>query len=57
MSVIDKLKDVVGMDDESTSETHYRCPECERDFTSYKSPDRSFCTECMNQEVEVVEQY
>jgi protein-arginine kinase activator protein McsA len=56
MSIMDKLKDVVGMNDESTSKTHYRCPECERDFTSYKRPDRSFCTECMNQDVEVLEQ-
>jgi len=56
MSIIDKLKGVVDMDDGSTSETRYRCPDCETEFTSYKSPDRSFCTECMNQDVEVVEE-
>lgn len=57
MAVIQKIKSLVGVDGAGASrQSRYRCPECETEFDSYKQEGRAFCTECMNKDVELVEE-
>jgi DNA-directed RNA polymerase subunit M/transcription elongation factor TFIIS len=54
MSVVGKLESAIGLDDDPTDErTRFRCPDCGNEFESYKDPQRAFCDECMNENVEV----
>ncbi len=56
MSIIQKVKSAVGMDTaDTTTEKRYHCPECDSDFTSFKTEERAICVECMNGQVEKVE--
>ncbi|MEF8791307.1 MAG: hypothetical protein V5A61_14375 [Haloarculaceae archaeon] len=54
MSVVGKLKSVIGLEDDTDDRTRFRCPDCGNEFESYKMPKRAFCDECMNEDVEVL---
>lgn len=56
MSIIQTVKDAVGMDTaDTTTEKRYHCPECDSEFTSFKTEERAICVDCMNGEVELQE--
>jgi protein-arginine kinase activator protein McsA len=56
MSIIQKVKSAVGMDStDTTSEKRYHCPECDSEFTSFKTEERAMCIDCMNGEVELLD--
>lgn len=57
MSVVDKLKSAVGLEDESATKKRFRCNDCDNEFESFKQPRRASCMECMGNDVEVVERY
>lgn len=55
MSIIQKVKSAVGIDTaDTTTESRYYCPECDSEFTSFKTEERAICVDCMNGEVEQV---
>ena len=55
MSIVQTIKSVVGMDNEAQTEKRYRCPECDTEFTSFKTEQRAMCMECANGDVELLE--
>jgi protein-arginine kinase activator protein McsA len=56
MTLLQKVKSAVGMDGtDTTTEKRYRCPECDSEFTSFKTEERAICVECMNGQVELLE--
>jgi hypothetical protein len=54
MSVIDTIKDVVGLDS-GPATRQYRCVDCDNQFSSAKDPGRALCTECMGHNVELID--
>jgi len=56
MSLIQKVKRAVGMDGpDTTTEKRYHCPDCDSEFTSFKTEERAMCMDCMNGQVELLE--
>lgn len=51
MSVVDKLKSAIGLDEEHST-YKYECADCGREFTSAKDPERATCSECLSRDVE-----
>jgi protein-arginine kinase activator protein McsA len=56
MSVVKKLKSVVGMDGDSHTKKRYQCQQCDNEFESYKLPERTSCPECLSTDVDVLEE-
>lgn len=54
-SPIQKIKEFISPDDESVLET-YRCHACDTEFSSAKVPERAQCPECLDSDVEQVDQ-
>jgi protein-arginine kinase activator protein McsA len=55
MSIVQTIKSVVGIENEAQTEKRYRCPECDTEFTSFKTEQRAMCMECANGDVELLE--
>jgi predicted Zn-ribbon and HTH transcriptional regulator len=51
MSVIQKLKSALPVDDETVTKRTYECQECGHTFESAKTPDRAQCVECLSNDV------
>jgi predicted Zn-ribbon and HTH transcriptional regulator len=51
MSVIQKLKSALPIEDESITRRTYECQECGNTFESTKTPDRAKCMECLSNDV------
>ncbi|MFT4922634.1 MAG: Zn finger protein HypA/HybF involved in hydrogenase expression [Haloarculaceae archaeon] len=57
MSVMEKLKDAIGLDGDNGVTTYrYDCHDCDAEFESAKRPERAACPECVSEDVEVVEE-
>jgi predicted Zn-ribbon and HTH transcriptional regulator len=55
MTVLDTLKGMVGLDS-GANVKHFQCNNCGNEFDSAKAPKRAKCLECMERDVEVVEE-
>jgi predicted Zn-ribbon and HTH transcriptional regulator len=53
MSVLQKLKSVLPIEDESITHQMFECQECGNTFESTKTPDRAKCMECLSEDVRV----
>lgn len=54
MSVISKLKNAVGFEDDGITVYEYHCSECDATFESAKEGERAQCNECLSNDVEIV---
>ncbi len=52
VSVLDTIKQAVGLGDSGVESTVYECTECNNTFESAKDPRRAQCMECMSTAVE-----
>lgn len=52
MSVIQKLKNALPVEEDSAASQTYECRECGAVFESEKKPGRVVCTECSSADVE-----
>jgi ribosomal protein S27AE len=51
MSVIQKLKSALPIEDEGVTTRTYECESCGEVFESAKTPDRVQCMECLSTDV------
>ncbi|WP_248895660.1 hypothetical protein [Haloplanus halobius] len=51
MSVLQKLKSVLPVEDEGVTRRTYECQDCGNVFESAKTPDRAECMECLSADV------
>jgi ribosomal protein S27AE len=52
MSVIQRLKEALPIDEESAKRRTYECQKCGTVFESEKNPDRVICSACSSTDVE-----
>lgn len=53
MSVIQKLKSALPIEDEGVTHRTFECQECGNTFESTKRPERAKCMECLSNDVQV----
>jgi predicted Zn-ribbon and HTH transcriptional regulator len=51
MSVIQKIKSALPVDDNTVTKRTYECQECGHVFESAKTPDSAQCVECLSHDV------
>lgn len=54
MSVMEKVKSIVGLDDTGITTYEYHCNDCDAEYTSAKQPERATCPECVSNDVEML---
>jgi predicted Zn-ribbon and HTH transcriptional regulator len=52
MSVLQKVKSILPVDDDGIERRTYNCQNCGNTFESAKTPDRAQCMECMSHDIE-----
>lgn len=52
MSLMDKVKDLLGPDDEETVLYDYECQDCEKTFTTSDEEEEASCKHCGSDDLE-----
>lgn len=52
MSVLDKVQNLFGDAEDTSTKTVYECNDCGNTFESYKPPEKVTCMECVSSDVE-----